>query len=479
MELERERERQYLPAAAQTGSARRRVARGIAGICYGTVIMTDSAQYRITGRNAATLARSIERGVVLGHLQPGDALPSVRALARDLDLSPTTVASAYRDLRQRGTLVAYDRSRTVIAHRPPLAVRLAPEIPEGAIDLAGGNPDPDLLPDLGPALAAVGPVHRLYGDEPTVERLVDLAREDLRRDGIPTDHLVVVGGALDGIERVLEVHCRAGDRVAIEDPGYVGSLDLIRTLGLLPVPVAIDDEGPLADSLADALEQGVQAAVLVPRAQNPVGAALSAVRAAELRTVLAEHPEVLVIEDDPAAFVSGAPHHRLIDDHAPWAVVRSVAKSLGPDLRVAVLSGDDDTAARVAGRQRLGTGWVSHLLQHLAASVWTEAVDDGTVRRAASTYRARREAVIQALADRDIEAHGASGLNVWVPVVEEVPVVQGLAARGWAVQAGEPFRIDAPRAIRITVAALPIERAGVLADDLAEVLDHRLGTRRG
>lgn len=441
--------------------------------------MTASAQYRITGQNAATLARSIERGVVLGHLHPGEALPSVRALARELALSPTTVASAYRDLRQRGILVAHERSRTVIAHRPPLAVRLAPELPEGAVDLASGNPDPDLLPDLGPALAAVGPVHRLYGDDPAVERLLELAREDLRHDHIPADHLAVVGGALDGIERVLEVHCRVGDRVAIEDPGYVGSLDLVRTLGLRPVPVAIDDEGPRVDALADALEQGVRAVLLVPRAQNPVGAALSAPRAAELRTVLAAAPDALVIEDDPAAFVSGAPHHRLIDDRAHWAVVRSVAKSLGPDLRVAVLSGDEDTAARVAGRQRLGTGWVSHLLQHLAASVWTDAVADGTTAHAAATYQARRGAVIQALTDRDIEAHGASGLNVWVPVLEEVPVVQGLAARGWAVQAGEPFRIDATAAIRITVAALPVEQADVLADDLAEVLDHRLGTRRG
>lgn len=440
---------------------------------------SEPVQYRISGRNAATVARSIERGVRLGHLQPGEVVPSVRALAGELSLSPTTVAAAYRDLRQRGILVAHDRSRTVIAHRRDLTTRLAPEIPDGAVDLAGGNPDPALLPDLGPALSSVGPVHRLYGEDPAVERLLELARHDLTADGIPTDHLAVVGGGLDGIERVLEAHCRPGDRIAVEDPSYIGTLDLVRTLGLVPVPVAIDEEGPDVDALAQALAEDVVATLLVPRAQNPTGAALSASRADALRSLLADHPEVLVVEDDHASFISGAPHHRLIEEQPRWAVVRSVARSLGPDLRVAVLSGDDDTTARVVGRQRLGTGWVSHLLQRLAATVWGQAVADGTLEHATAIYAARRIAVLDALRDRDITATGASGFNLWVSVAEEVPVVQGMAARGWAVQAGEPFRLDAPPGIRVTVSTLPVERAEDLADDLAEVLDQRLGTRRG
>ena len=447
--------------------------------CYSTDMTIEPVQYRISGHNAATVARSIERGVRLGHLQPGDAVPSVRALAERLSLSPTTVAAAYRDLRQRGTLIAHDRSRTVIAHRRDLATRLAPEIPDGAVDLASGNPDPALLPDLGPALASVGPVHRLYGDDPAVERLLDLARQGFAADGIPAEHLAVVGGGLDGIERVLEVHCRLGDHIAIEDPSYIGTLDLVRTLGLIPVPVAIDDEGPEVDALTTALDQGVTAVLLVPRAQNPTGAALSRERAAALRSLLADHPEVLIVEDDHASFISGAPHHQLIGDRPRWTVVRSVAKSLGPDLRVAVLSGDDDTIARVAGRQRLGTGWVSHLLQHLTATVWSSSASDGTLEHATQTYAARRSAVLDAFRCRDITATGTSGFNVWVPVAEEVPVVQGMAARGWAVQAGEPFRLDAPPGLRITVAGLPVERAEDLAVDLAEVLDQRLGTRRG
>ncbi|MEX0705708.1 MAG: aminotransferase class I/II-fold pyridoxal phosphate-dependent enzyme, partial [Nitriliruptoraceae bacterium] len=373
----------------------------------------------------------------------------------------------------------HDRSRTTVAHRPPLAIRLAPEIPPGVVDAATGNPDPALLPDLHPALAGLSGNHRLYGEDPAIEILLDLARTDLGDDLVPTEHLAVVGGALDGIERVLEVHTRLGDRIGVEDPCYIGTLDLIRTLGLVPVPIRLDDEGPDPESLADALDQGLAAVLLVPRAQNPFGAALSATRAADIRRVLDADTDLLVIEDDPAAWISGTPHHVVITDRPRWAVVRSLAKSLGPDLRTAVLAADEDTITRVRGRQRLGTGWVSHLLQRLSASVWALSLQDGTLERAAQAYAERRRAVLDTLAEHDLIAHGASGLNVWVPVAEEVPVVQSMASRGWAIQAGEPFRIESDPGVRITVAAVPPEAGVQLATDLAEILGMRLGTRRG
>ena len=425
------------------------------------------------------MVRSVESGVLSGALRPGDTVPSVRALARELGLSPTTVASAYRDLRQRGVLVSRDRSRTYVGHRPPIMSRLSPDLPPGSIDLASGNPDPALLPDLGPPLHRVGPVHRLYGEHPAHDDLLTEAREAFEGEGVPTDHLAVVGGGLDGIERVLEVHLRLGDPIAVEDPGYVGSLDLCRAMGLQPVPVPLDDEGPTVEGLERALAHGVGALLTTPRAQNPTGASLSPQRAAALRGALADHPDVLVLEDEPLGVVAGTPPHTLTHDREHFARVRSLGKALGPDLRVALLAGDRDTVDKVTGRQRLGTGWVSHLLQRLAADVWRTALEDGTLAHATTVYARRRTAMLEALAERGIDAHGASGLNVWVPVAEEVPVVQGLLASGWAVQAGEPFRLESPPAVRITTAGLDVADADRLADDLVTVLDQRLGTRRG
>jgi DNA-binding transcriptional MocR family regulator len=440
---------------------------------------SEPVQYRIRGDSAASIVTSVERGVGSGALRPGDTVPSVRALARALGVSPTTVAAAYRDLRQRGVLVTHDRSRTVVGHRPPLASRLAPEFPPGVVDLASGNPAAELLPDLGPALRTIRAEQRLYAGGADVDALVELARAGFADDGIPSQHLAVTAGGLDGIERVLEVHLRVGDRIGIEDPGYIGTVDLARSLGLVPVPVPVDERGPTPDGLARALDGGLQAILVTPRAQNPTGGAIDEARGSQLRSLLAGHPGVLVVEDDHASLLVSLPHHSLVTDRERWAVVRSVAKALGPDLRTAVLAGDEDTVSRVLGRQRLGTGWVSHLLQQLTATTWMQARADGTLLRARATYAERRDALLEALTAHGIAAVGRTGINVWVPVDEEVPVVQGLLARGWAVQAGEPFRIVSDPGVRVTIAELPAGRAAALADDLAEVLGHRLGTRRG
>ena len=438
-----------------------------------------SSPYDIVGASADELARCVEHGVLTGALRPGQVLPSVRGLARDLDLSPTTVAKAYRELRRRGVIVTEDRARTVVAHRPELRLRLAPTVPEGTVDLATGNPDARLLPSLAPATRTLPTAPARYTDDVLLPALVELARTSITDDGVAADQLLIVGGGLDGIERVLEAHLRLGDRIGVEDPGYPGSLDLVRALGLEPVSITVDDEGPVPASLAGALAHGIQAVLLVPRAQNPTGAAWSSVRTAALRQLLDAHPDVLVVEDDHAAPIADAPGRTLTTARPRWAVIRSVAKWLGPQLRLGVLVGDEVTVTRVLARQRLGTGWVSQVLQHLVAVTWATAVEDGTLRAAAAAYTERRSALLAALADRGIAASGRTGLNVWVPVAEEVPVVQGLAEHGWAVAAGEAFRLSAPPAIRITVSLLPPTSAPRLARDLEQVLEQRLPGRRG
>jgi DNA-binding transcriptional MocR family regulator len=186
--------------------------------------------------------------------------------------------------------------------------------------------------------------------------------------------------------------------------------------------------------------------------------------------MLKGRPDVLVIENDPAGPVAGAPYFTVCGESRRWAVVRSVSKFLGPDLRLAVLAGDELTIARLQGRQSLGVRWVSHLLQELALALWSDPSSGRRLAQAADTYAARRLALLDALNRNGIVVDSRSGFNVWVPVREETAAVQQLAACGWAVAAGERFRIRSAPAIRITTAALPVDRAGQLAADLASAL---------
>jgi DNA-binding transcriptional MocR family regulator len=440
--------------------------------------MTDLVQsYHITGATAGEIATSIETAVRAGGLQPADRLPTVRALALRLGVSPVTVAAAYRRLSERGVLTAAGRRGTFVSTGAPLPSRYdITLLPSGVRDLASGNPDPGLLPDLRSALRRLEVPRQLYGHDANRPDLLELAAADLHADGIAVDALAVVGGAMDGIERTLQAHLRAGDRVAVEDPVYPAVRDLVGALGLVAEPVAIDDSGPLPDELERALSRGAAALLVTPRAQNPTGAALDVVRAADLRTVLARHPGVLLVEDDHAAQISGAPSRSLSPGHdGPWAVLRSVAKKLGPDLRLAVMAGDPGTVARVAGRQRLGTGWVSHILQETVVSLWRDPATATLVEHATSAYSERRNALLDALAGHGLRGHGRSGLNVWVPVPEEAAMVQFLLARGWGVRGGERFRFRSGPAIRVTTGVLRPEEAERLAADIAEMVG---GSRR-
>jgi DNA-binding transcriptional MocR family regulator len=427
--------------------------------------------YRVEGRTASDIAAGIEAAIRRGDAAPGQALPTIRALASALDVSPTTVASAYRTLRLRGMVTGRGRAGTTVAFRPPVAGRLAAPVPAGARNLADGSPDATLLPPIRQVLRRLSVPSRLYDERPNLEDLLDLAAERFRADGVPVGEVAVIGGAMDGVERVLAAHLAPGDRVAVEDPGYPAVIDLVAAMGLAAEPMAIDDAGPRAGAFAAALGRGAQAVVVTPRAQNPRGSAVTAARARELRRILDDHRDVLVIEDDHAGPVAGAPVASLATrSRRRWAVVRSVGKSLGPDLRLAVLTGDPVTVSRVEGRQRLGTGWVSRTLQQVVVDLWTDPVTTRTLQRAEEAYAERRAALVEALVRHGLTAHGRSGLNVWIPVVQEGPVTRSLLEAGWAVAAGERFRLRSGPAIRVTTATLRPTEARALADDVARGL---------
>ncbi|WP_393055265.1 aminotransferase class I/II-fold pyridoxal phosphate-dependent enzyme [Streptomyces sp. LN549] len=428
-------------------------------------------EYRISGRRASEIAASVEQAVGSGELAPGQVLPPMRELASQLEVNPNTVAAAYRTLRERGVIETAGRRGSRVRPRPASTARgsVRVEAPPGVRDLGEGNPDPALLPALGEAFAAVTEAYArapgMYAQEPVDPEFAALARAGFDADGVPAGPVIATSGSLDAIERVLVAHLRPGDAVAVEDPGWGGLLDLVPALGMRPVPVPVDDDGPLPDALDAALRAGARAAVITDRAQNPTGAAIGAGRAAELRAVLAGHRGVLLIEDDHGHAIVDLPLHPLAGATDRWAFVRSVAKAYGPDLRVAVLTGDAVTADRVSGRQRLGPGWVSRLLQRAVVHLWTTGAVDS--REVALAYARRRDALVRALKDRGVEAHGRSGMNVWVPVSDETGAVARLLHAGWAVAPGARFRMTAPQGIRLTVSPLTDADIGPLADAVA------------
>jgi len=406
-----------------------------------------------------------------GQLTPGDQLPPVRELAGQLGLSPTTVAAAYGNLRRRGITTGTGRAGTRIRPAPPVSSRVYLSAPAGTRDLITGGPDLELLPLL-PARPA-RPSSRMYAEAPVSPQLRRLAAGQLAADGIDAASLTVTGGALDAIERVLATWLTPSDRVIVEDPGHAVTFDLVAAMGYAVVPVPVDDWGIRPAELDHALTRGAGALIITPRAQAATGAAWDAGRAGGIAEVLRRYPSVGVIEDDHAGPVAGVPALSVSAARDRWAVIRSVSKSLGPDLRLAVLAGDEATITRVAGRQALGTGWVSYQLQEMVADMWTDPSVVRSLRTAADVYARRRGALRSALRRHGITASGRSGFTCWVTVSDEDGVASSLAAAGWAVAPGQRFRIAAPPGVRISSARLEQADAVPFAAEFARALRHR------
>ncbi len=431
----------------------------------------------ISGTTATEIAGSVRDLIASGQLAPQDLLPPVRKLAEELGVNRNTVASAYRQLVAAGEAETRGRGGTVVTGVPQLAG-------EGAwfggrlIDLASGNPDPELLPDALQALRGGGYRPALYGAPSVDPDLAAWARErfapDVSRDGF---QILVTHGAVDATERLLNAYLTRGDAVAVEDPCFLASIGTLRLNGLRTVAVPVDEAGMRPDALRAALEGGARAVVLTPRAHNPTGVSVTRERAAELRSVLAAYPQVLVIEDDHFWAVSHSPYDRITPPEVSrWALVRSVSKFLGPDLRLALVATDEESAHRLQTRLNTGTTWVSRLLQYAVYRLLSDPHVTDLTARARDAYAERSALLLAELGKRDIGRPGGyrpDGLNVWVPLGTEArQVADALARRGWAVQPGHLFAAGpvASQEIRVTTSTLTAQQAREFTDDLAAVL---------
>lgn len=406
-----------------------------------------------------------------GGLRPGDPVPPIRELAAELGVHRNTVAAAYRLLAAAGVAETRGRHGTVITSPSPLAGEAAANA--GLVDLSSGNPDPALLPDVDAALSRLGYRMRMYGSEAVEPRLARWMRASCAPQLDVPFEVSVTHGAVDAVERLLVANLTRGDLVAVEDPCFYASAGTVRLNGFRAAPVPVDTEGMHPAALRAALDAGARAVLLTPRAHSPTGVSLTAERAAELRSVLADHPQVLVLEDDHFSAVSRTAYHRATPPVTRrWALVRSVAKFLGPDLRVAVVASDVDTADRLAARLRPGASWVSRLLQQLVAELLESDDAAAVFDRARRGYADRVDALRAELAEAGVETpFPTDGFNVWVPVPEgPAATVGALREAGWSVRDGSLFMPPGSTAtpgLRVTASRLTRPRAREFARCLA------------
>jgi 2-aminoadipate transaminase len=284
------------------------------------------------------------------------------------------------------------------------------------ISLAGGLPAADLLPRERIARAAAealtDPAAVQYGETAGLARLREVvaAHETERGTGgsrgpvRPTD-VVVTSGSQQALDLLARAVLDPGDAVVIEDPGYVGALQVFQAAGADVVPVGLDDAGMRVDELADRLAAGLRPRLVhtVSSFHNPRGVTLDQERRRALAG-LAERYGFLVVEDDPYGLLSfDGPPPEPVAAHSPRVVrLGSASKVLAPALRVGWLVGPAEVTAAVELLRQGADLCGSTLTQAIAADLiadrdWFAGHLDVLRREGATRAAAFTAAVAEAL----------------------------------------------------------------------------------
>lgn len=398
----------------------------------------------VTDLSAQGIARAISSLISGGAIGPGDRLPTVRSVANELGVSSSTVSAAWRLMQDHGVIFT-DRRRgtTVRSSRGSIEGRYwQVPVPAGTFetDLSTGTPDQVLLPDLGAIL------HRIHADVAVgsylqAPVLPELEAELRNRWPFNPEHLTVVDGAQDALDRLIGATIRIGDKVIVEQPTFPPLLDMLELAGAEIIGIPLDDEGMRVDLLSRAIATQPTAIILQPRAQNPSGVSMSAERVQELKDLIDD--DVFVIEDDHSGDASGVALNSLATARPQNSVlIRSYSKSHGPDLRIAAIAGAAAPLRTLERRRSLGPSWTSRLTQQILLEMLTDPEIEAQVTHAATIYQQRRRNFVQALADRGVELHVGAGLNMAIPVRDEQVAVIYLAAHGIGAAPGRPFMVD-------------------------------------
>ena len=220
------------------------------------------------------------------------------------------------------------------------------------ISLAGGNPAAELFPGdelskiAGKILMTSPTLALQYGTTDGYPKMKDCARSramkvDSYTDG---DEIIIMTGANQGIDLTAKSILNKGDKIIVESPSFIGSLNAFRTYECELVGVDTDNDGMRMDKLEEALAANPDAKLLytIPTFQNPTGTTMPIERRKKLLELCSKY-DVLIIEDNPYGDLRFAgedvPTVKSLDTEGRVIYCGSFSKILSPGMRLGYIVG--------------------------------------------------------------------------------------------------------------------------------------------
>jgi DNA-binding transcriptional MocR family regulator len=389
------------------------------------------AEVSLTQQLVDRFAAAIENG----ELEPGEKLPTTRALAAEAGVNHLTAARVYRRLAELGYVTATVGRGTFVRTVAPAGTEeqgddwqayVLPERPSdtyaeevlgdafrlagrpGVLSLSTGWPSPRLYPtrELAEIAARVfeeeGGEAISYGAVEGVPSLRSELAARGRSHGFATEpeEILVTSGARQAIDLVARATLEPGDVAVVESPGFIGILSSLRAAGARVIGVPVDGDGFDVDALEQVLARHeVRLCALQPACQNPTGLGMSPQRRARLAQLAVER-NFFVMED----WVYGdlrfeGDSVRPLREAAPSHViyVNSLSKTVGGGLRLGWIAARGPVFERLAAL-KLATDFHSPTLtQQIAARYLASGGYDERLEASLPFYRERRDVLLAAL----------------------------------------------------------------------------------
>lgn len=260
----------------------------------------------VTQPGYQALIAALQRDLQAGKLRPGQRLPAIRHLARQLGVNPTTVARAYREGERlgllhgqvgQGTFVRGQLALDQVIRSPSQATPLNLSIIQPLLSLA----EPALqriLPRLTRQLTAL---ELGYPATPLLPHQQHAAKEWLKWLGIPlaSGHQILpVHGAQHGLQALLLALSKPGETVACEALCYPGLIALCQSLDRPLQGLAMDDHGVLPEAVAEYCAKAPLRLLFVNVSQqNPTTTIMPLKRRLTLIGVARQHGLTLIDDD--------------------------------------------------------------------------------------------------------------------------------------------------------------------------------------
>lgn len=380
------------------------------------------------------IVEQIKAHICDGRLPAATQLPTVRELAKQLGVTRLTVQNAYSELQSGGWVEATIGRGTFVNSkvRPQAVMQTMAARPEQPLTVDGvmsdmlrihqfeisqsvsmrsmavAAPDPHLFPgdDFWYAMRALERdllSFTGYGSPQGDPVLRVAMATQLRKRGIrvDADGIIITNGLTQGLSLTVQALARPGDVVFVEQPSYLGFLNILKAQNLQPVGIPLDDEGPRLDVLERAvIQHRPRFFYTIPSFQNPTGLCVSAARRRGLLDLARQHG-FLLVEDDIYARLSydeePPPAIKAEDQHGLVVYLTSESKVLMPGLRIGAVVAPPLLHDRLLALRRTTDLCSPGLSQRALALFIQQRGMQRHLKRVLPIYRRRRDALLEAL----------------------------------------------------------------------------------